>query len=177
MKQIKITEENKYLLNALANCPIGTEITFNDGVLEVGKKEFKRGDFLKVRKKTGDLCVVIFDKYHNGNDFFNSLWNNLGFPYNNWASRSFSLCSESEIEEAIKQLNDQGKDWDAEKKEIVDYIWKPKIGDVIYYIDADNDDFVLDFVFEGKYDLTAFDFRTKELAEEALGVLKNLKHY
>ena len=71
MKKIEITESNKYLLAALTDCPIGTEITFNDGVIEVGKKEFKKGDFLKIRKKTGDIGVVIFDKYQNGNDFFN----------------------------------------------------------------------------------------------------------
>lgn len=176
MKQIKITEENKYLLNALANCPIGTEITFNDGVIEVGKHEFKRGDFL-TSNDGDDILIFKVKSITMESDSFCSFFNIQDRDNFAWTTSKFRHSTEEEKQRLIKALNDQGKDWDAEKMEIVDYIWKPKIGDVIYYIDADNDDFVLDFVFEGKYDLTAFDFRTKELAEEALDVLKNLKHY
>lgn len=28
-----------------------------------------------------------------------------------------------------------GKDWDVDKKQIVDYKWKPEIGDTFYFID------------------------------------------
>lgn len=176
MKKIEITESNKYLLSALADCPIGTEITFNDGVIEVGKKEFKNGDFL-IREYDVESLFVIFKTKQDDDWLFSSHWSSYYESNEDWKLDYFRLCTEAERYKAIEELNLQGKDWDAEKMEIVDYVWKPKKGDKIYSIEIEAGKVCEYITTIDNRKLTIFDFRTKELAEAALEVLKNLKHY
>ena len=59
--------------------------------------------------------------------------------YNNWCDtleENTRLATEEEKQLLLDALHADGKDWDADKKQIVDYRWKPKIGDAYYYIDC-----------------------------------------
>lgn len=48
---------------------------------------------------------------------------------------NFRLATKSEITQLHEHLHAIGKDWDAEKKQLVDWKWKPKENDSYYYID------------------------------------------
>ena len=51
----------------------------------------------------------------------------------------YRLATETEINEFHKMLHEYGKDWDAEKKDLVDWSWKPKVGERYYYISSTID--------------------------------------
>lgn len=46
------------------------------------------------------------------------------------------LATPSEIERFHELMHKYGKDWDAEKKQVVDWQWKPNVGDNYWYISA-----------------------------------------
>ena len=49
---------------------------------------------------------------------------------------TYRLATSSEIEHFHELLHKNGKDWDAEKKQLVDWQWKPNVGDNYWYISA-----------------------------------------
>lgn len=80
------------------------------------------------------------------------------------------LASPSEVEHFHELMHKYGKDWDAEKKQVVDWKWEPKEGDDYYYIDNDGD------IWSDTWDECPIDddrydfgncFKTKEEAEAA----------
>lgn len=96
---------------------------------------------------------------------------------NLYENEDFRFATSEEVEQFHNILHKYHKEWDAEKKQLVDWKWKPKKGEkcwlVDYYGDINsltwNDGFVekkiLDF---GNY------FQTKEEAEFAAEKIKNL---
>lgn len=96
---------------------------------------------------------------------------------NLYENEDFRLATSEEVEQFHNILHKYHKEWDAERKQIVDWEWKPKKGEkcwiVDYYGDINsliwNDGFVekkiLDF---GNY------FQTKEEAEFAAEKIKKL---
>ena len=95
--------------------------------------------------------------------------------------------TEQKIEELEKQLQElkneisNGKDLNAEKCEIVDYLWRAEEGETYYYIDEDvckttDERWIVD---NKRFKLGNY-FKTCELAEEAAekvkALLLTLKH-
>lgn len=54
--------------------------------------------------------------------------------FESFLTRSYHLATPQEIVQFHELLHKHGKDWDAEKKELVDWRWKPKKGDGYFYI-------------------------------------------
>ena len=79
------------------------------------------------------------------------------------------IATEEEKQFLLDALHADGKDWDAENKQIVDYRWKPKIGDAYYYIDCFLD--VVDDIWsDDRMDALVYTsgncFKTKEEAQK-----------
>lgn len=120
-------------LNAGANLviPDGCKATIKNGVVSIEKdeQEFKKGDFLT----TNSGIIFIFDKYVS-DEYFDSLFNTYRKEYNKgWAVNKARFATEEEKQILIEKLHEAGKDWDAEKCEVIDYEWKPNI-DEHYYL-------------------------------------------
>lgn len=50
----------------------------------------------------------------------------------------YRLATPSEVERFHELLHKHGKDWDAEKKQLVDWKWKPSVGDGYWIINANG---------------------------------------
>lgn len=87
------------------------------------------------------------------------------------------LASPSEVEHFHELMHKYGKDWDAEKKQVVDWKWEPKEGDDYYYIDNDGD-IISDNWDEMPTDADRYNFgncfRTEEEAEVMAEKVKKL---
>ena len=83
---------------------------------------------------------------------------------------TYRLAASSEIEHFHELLHKYGKDWDAEKKQLVDCQWKPKEREIYWYISADghlaSGVFSNDEIDNGSYDFGNC-FRTEEEAKAA----------
>lgn len=87
------------------------------------------------------------------------------------------LATPSEVERFHELLHKHGKEWDAEKKQVVDWKWEPKENDSYYYIDIDGD--IIDYIWKGDdYDVDCYNFgncfRTREEAKVAAEKVKKL---
>ena len=81
------------------------------------------------------------------------------------------------VERFHELLYKHGKEWDAEKKQIVDWRWKPKENDIYYYVDGCM--IVEDRTFEGRvFDKRHYEarncFRTREQVEAMVEKFKKL---
>lgn len=142
------------------------------------ENEFKKGDFLIAKNRT---IKLIFDEYEE--TWFNSCLNGKNAGNVSWYIQCFRKMTESEKAAFIEEMNAGGKDWDEERLEVVDYVWKPKkrekywilqsTGITSQYWDDDEADKALFNIFNV--------FRTQELAQAAydaqLELRKTLKHY
>lgn len=89
----------------------------------------------------------------------------------------YRLATPSEVERFHDLLHKHGKEWDAEKKELVDWRWMPKRGEGYYYFDWGGD--VIKLEWEGASDdLDCYHFgncfRTHEEAKVAAEKVKKL---
>lgn len=115
---------------------------------------------------------LIIDAYCCVNDdqiFRNDILKPAGVP---------RLATPSEVEHFHELLHKHGKDWDAENKQLVDYVarWKPDKGDTYYYVDPDCE--VATDSWDGEYlDAVRYDFgncfRSENQAEQARKVLRD----
>lgn len=89
----------------------------------------------------------------------------------------YRLASNSEVKRFHKLLNKCGKDWDGEKKQLVDFKWKPKQGEAYYYVDCTGDVCSSQWKKEPD-DLDCYNFgncfRTSNEAEVMAKKIKNL---
>lgn len=58
-------------------------------------------------------------------------------------------ATEDERTELLEALHKVGKDWDAEKMEIVDFKWVPKMGEVAYYASVTAGEKVYELAYSG----------------------------
>ena len=146
------------------------------------KPKFKKGDFVYGEyRKFKQRFVFIFDKskdteeshhvsvmFINGNCCIKS--GIIGYDF-------IRFATESEKKQLIEKLHEAGKDWDAEKCEIVDYRWMAEKGELYYYLMCtldvrscpDNHDACDKMNYNvGNY------FKTKKLAEAAAEKVKKL---
>lgn len=87
------------------------------------------------------------------------------------------LASPSEVEHFHELMHKYGKDWDAGKKQVIDWRWKPKEGDR-YYIIGDDGDVVPDTWDGCDLDADRYNFgncfRTEEEAKAMAEKVKKL---
>lgn len=55
----------------------------------------------------------------------------------------FRLATPQEIVQFHKLLHKHGKDWDSEKKQLIDWVWRPSINEAYYTLEIDNGDVVV----------------------------------
>jgi len=162
-----------------------TSVDFNTGVVifEAEKQEFKDGDFVFFKEYNQGYGETfgIFNK--NGNCFFGF---NKKYCKENFVSCGTNpdrLMTEEEKALLLSKMHEVGKDWDAEKKEVVDYVEIIEVGQEYWSVKLSTTG-----SFFGrkescrnrrKYDPN--DFKTEELADIAIKslteTLTNLKHY
>lgn len=101
------------------------------------KKKFKNGDFLIIDEDEHyHRSLFIYDREKTILHSYHALLvrDILYFPPSDGVDIGNARgMTESERQELLEALHKIGKDWDAEKLQIVDYEWKPKYGDEYYY--------------------------------------------
>lgn len=124
--------------------PDGCRAVIKDKIITVEKEvqEFKDGDFVS-SKSFGSRCLMIYKGKEEGSNvnyhaaMYNCYYENSVVCYNYWLFCDDSrIATEKEKQLLLDALHADGKDWDADRKEIVGYKWKPEIGDAYYYIDC-----------------------------------------
>lgn len=147
--------------------PEGCKAVIKDNVVifEPIEQKFKKGDFLSSKH---NKLSVIFKKY-NSRTSFDSFFTNGLLDNEGWITESFRLATPEEKAKLIEYMHEGGKDWDAEKCEVVDYRWRAENGGV-YWIadDFEVDTFEEEYNYvDNKYYNSGNYFKTKELAEIA----------
>ena len=98
----------------------------------------KKGDF--IYNEWSNECYI--DIYKNEKDFFASFRISIKSITVTPSSVPYSSCSnirpatEEEKKLLLNALHKEGKDWDFEKMEIVDYRWRAEKGGLYWYYDA-----------------------------------------
>ena len=124
--------------------PDDCKAVVKDKIITVEKEvqEFKDGDFVSLNN-LGSRCLIIHKSkqglsgayYHVA--AYNVYHEYYVVTYNDWCTCDEArIATEEEKQLLLDALHAEGKDWDADKKQIVDYKWKPKIGDAYYYINC-----------------------------------------
>lgn len=123
--------------------PDGCKAVIKDNVITVEKTvpEFKDGDFC-ISSRDGRYFWVYIHKSGAKNHlspFFYAFTNNEStiLYYDGRCSvveEMNKLATEEEKQILLDAMHADGKDWDADKKQIVDYRWKPKYREVYYRI-------------------------------------------
>ena len=97
---------------------------------EKSKSEFRNGQFLTHINGLDRWTIIFKDEkdreinpfeYHVMLNCVNGMFYNQICSDNGWYE-----STESEKQELLEALHKKGKDWDAEKLQIIDYVWKPK---------------------------------------------------
>ena len=123
--------------------PDDCKAVIKDKIITVEKtvQEFKDGDFC-VSNNYGKNWIYIYKSNRTYYSSFSHAIMVVGskkIEYNSWCDtleENTRLATEEEKQILLDALHADGKDWDADKKQIVDYRRKPKIGDAYYYIDC-----------------------------------------
>ena len=123
--------------------PDGCKAVIKDKIITFEKevKEFEYGDFCTVITPHGNWTFIYRSKKDDDRAYHYALLvDGFRLPlYYNFRAASkheTSLSTEEEKQFLLEALHADGKDWDADNKQIVDYKRKPKIGDNYYYIDC-----------------------------------------
>lgn len=158
--------------------PDGCRAVVKDKIIAIEKEvqEFKDGDFVSFNE-FGWRCLMIYkstEEASNANYYHAAMYNrhckNSVVCYDYWSFCYDSrIATEEEKQLLLDALHADGKDWDADKREIVDYKWKPKVGDTYYYIDCFFN-VVDDHWSDGRLDNSAYNngncFKTEEEAQK-----------
>ena len=155
--------------------PDGCRAVIKDKIITVEKEvqEFEDGDFLYSRNDVCEFVIIYKIKRGGGDAYFYACvpYVNLGknVSYNAWCvGWDYRIATEEEKQFLLDALHADGKDWDADNKQIVDYRCKPKVGDAYYYIDCFLD--IVDDIWSGdRMDDLVYTsgncFKTKEEAQ------------
>ena len=122
--------------------PDDCKAVIKDKIITVEKEvqEFKDGEFVSLSNLGAKILIIYKSKkecsyanYHAS--IYMGQRENL-VSYNDWCvCYDARLATEEEKQLLLDALHADGKDWDADNNQIVDYQCKPKIGDTYYYID------------------------------------------
>ena len=106
----------------------GNYVYYNGKFAEILPYEPKKGDFVYFETDTGnETFCCVFDKKEDGKVYFYSCISinkevRDKFEYGSWyGSGIIRPATEAEKQMLLDALHAQGKDWDAEKMEVVDY--------------------------------------------------------
>lgn len=153
-------------------------------IIEYPKKklesEFKNGQFLTHRNGKDRWLIIFKDKkdreinsfeYHVMLSYYDEIYYNDICDHNGWHE-----STESEKKELLEALHKEGKDWDAEKLQIVDYVWKPKREERYFCPSINNDSLFIEMTWindmaDNKYFKRGLVFKTKE---EAIACAKKM---
>ena len=127
----------------LITIPDDCKAVIKDKVITVEKavQDFNDGDFVYSINNVCEFVMIYksrkecsYANYHAS--IYMRQCENL-VSYNDWSvCYDARIATEEEKQLLIDALHADGKDWDAENKQIVDCRRKPKIGDAYYYIDC-----------------------------------------
>lgn len=122
--------------------PDGCKAVVKDKIITIEKElqEFKDGDFCTIRTSHGSWIFIYKSKKDYGIAYHCSILDDgfrrpLCYDILVDTKNETRYSTEEEKQFLLDAMHEYGKDWDADKKQIVDYKWKPKIGDNYYYID------------------------------------------
>ncbi len=123
--------------------PDDCKAVIKDKIITVEKEvqEFKDGDFVALNNIGGKFLMIYKSKRGCSGVYFYAYAPDLTLgnhvSYNAWCvGWDYRIATEEEKKFLLDALHADGKDWDADKKQIVDYRCKPKVGDNYYYIDS-----------------------------------------
>lgn len=126
--------------------PDDCKAVIKDNVITVEKEvqEFKDGDFYTVQTLYGSYVFIYKSNKENNRVYYYALsLSGLGLPlYDNSCLASkdeTSVSTEEEKQMLLDAMHADGKDWDADKKQIVDYKWKPNYRELYYSINYSLD--------------------------------------
>ena len=162
-------------------CELGKIIMDNYREIKL-PEQWKYGDVLYIKESA---AFVVFENYmymdESGRNHFGALFtideNGLYLTEQKAIDGYPRLATPSEVNHFHELLHKHGKEWDAEKKQLVEWRWKPKKGDTYYYVDGCT--LVEDRTFEGRvFDERHYEvgncFRTHEEAEAMAEKIKKL---
>lgn len=158
--------------------PDDCKAVIKDKIITVEKEvqEFKDGDFCVYSRDKHCLRVYIHKSGSNNNLYpFSYAYTNIKYTileYDGCCGIIESmprLATEEEKQFLLDVLHANGKDWDADNKQIVDYKWEPKIGE-IYYCISYSLDVVGDYWSDNHWDNLAYNsgncFKTEDEAQK-----------
>ena len=124
--------------------PDDCKAVIKDKIITVEKavQDFKDGDFVSLSNLSGKFLIIYKNKRGLSNAYYhvatyNCYCESCVVYYNDWCFYGeVSIATEEEKQLLLDALHADGNDWDAEKKQIVDYKWKPKEDEAYYYIDS-----------------------------------------
>ena len=123
--------------------PDGCRAVIKDKIITVEKEvqEFEDGDFVYSINNVCEFTMIYKSKkecsYANYHASIYMGQREKLVSYNDWCvCYDARLATEEEKQFLIDALHADGKDWDADKKHIVDYKWKPKDGEDYYVINT-----------------------------------------
>lgn len=140
----------------------------------------KDGDFLVSSKGK----IFIYSPYSVDSDSFAcycGIYSSGGLRdkgSKSWTNKKgCRYATESEKQELLKKLKESGYTWNAEKKCLEEYVWKPKYGEIYYYIGADFKGYhatYLGSIFDDKVICANNCFQTEEQAERKAEELRKV---
>jgi hypothetical protein len=164
-----------------------TSVDFEKGVVvyEINQPKYKVGDFVYGKNLQKSEWVGIFNGgAANTFNYFYRICNGY------LASKGISiieiqrLATPEEKALLISKMRENGKDWDEEKCEVVDYVEMIEVGQDVYFLDYAKpfEGFtVANYRAYSKIPYKKDEFKIKQLAQTACDelnkVLKTLKHY
>ena len=152
------------------------------------KPEFKKGDFITISIGSEKCGLILGEKVnYDLFSFVARIFLDRRILFLNEDARvmveTASYATKAERIIMLDILYAEGKRWDAEKKEVVDYIWQPKRGEKFWYVHgkmAYPSSRECINVQETLIELGNY-YKTRELAEDAaqaeIEFRKTLKHY
>ena len=120
------------------------------------EEQFKRGDFIALhyshKSTISLLCLDDIDGDGNYRSIFGISGSGLFSTKNTYFIGNVlrvRLMTESEKQKVIDRLREAGKDWDSEKMEVVDLVWRPKHGEPYYTPDVYEEDLYSEGTYYG----------------------------
>ena len=153
-------------------------------VAKQNQPKFKKGDFCWWSGNNPQFVIILGVCPTYPNDSYSAFLLDQMTSKNKSLNCEFlRLATEAERKQSIDKLREKGKDWDAERCEIVDYRWRAEKDSFYYYListlDVRSCPDYYDACDDNNYNAANY-FKTHELAEEAAekvkALLLTLKH-
>ena len=136
--------------------PDDCKAVIKDNVITVEKEkqEFNDGDFYTVKTPYGCLIFIHKSNKDDNRVYYYSI-SLSGFRQHLYNSSclvpkdGISLSTKEEKQMLLDAMHADGKDWDADKKQVVEYRWKPNYRELYYHINYSLDIQIDSLVWNG----------------------------